>query len=57
MLLGGVLIFAGVYINQSKWINNIFKYSLNCKYIFNDGAVAKCNSLFCSSSMFAEPTG
>ena len=36
MLLGGVLIFAGVYINQSKWINNIFKQSLSCKYIFNN---------------------
>ena len=36
MLLGGVLIFEGVYINQSKWLSDRFKLSLNCKHIFND---------------------
>lgn len=29
MLLGGMLIFVGVYINQSKWLNNIFKIKIN----------------------------
>jgi len=29
MLLGGALIFLGVYINQSKWIKNIINSSLS----------------------------
>lgn len=36
MLLGGALIFAGVYINQSKFINNIFKFSLKSRHIFSN---------------------
>ena len=34
MLLGGAMIFVGVYINQSKWLNNIFEPSLNLKQMF-----------------------
>lgn len=36
MLLGGVLILVGVYINQSKRIDNIFKTQLNLNHIFNN---------------------
>lgn len=36
MLLGGALIFAGVYINQSKCINKIFKFSLKSRHIFSN---------------------
>lgn len=36
MLLGGSLIFVGVYVNQSKWVNNIFNISFKLRHIFNN---------------------
>lgn len=36
MLLGGSLIFVGVYVNQSKWINNIFNIPFMLRHIFNN---------------------
>lgn len=36
MLLGGLLIFVGVYVNQSKWINNIFNIPIKLRHIFNN---------------------
>ena len=36
MLLGGLLIFVGVYVNQSKWINNNFNIPIKLRHIFNN---------------------
>ena len=36
MLIGGGLIFAGVYINESKWINKIFNYLMNWRQVVNN---------------------